>query len=120
MPVEENEEAMLPEDGILLTYVAKQSWKNNSTEMVDNQTIPITEVPECSADILMSRDDDEISKKPQKSQVENVAVTPSTSQQMVISDKISVEEPVEDQPVRMNMVDKLIKAASNLGNKVKN
>ena len=120
MPVEENEEAMLPEDGILLTYVAKQSWKNNATEMVDDQTIPITEVPECSADILMSRDDGEISKKSQKSRVENVAVTPSTSQQMVISDKISVEEPIEDQPVRMNMVDKLIKTASNLGNKVKN
>ena len=39
---------------------------------------------------------------------------------MVKSDEISVEEPIEDQPVRMNMVDKLVKVASNLGNEVKN
>ena len=39
---------------------------------------------------------------------------------MVKSDKISVEETIEDQPVRMNMVDKLVKAASDLGNEVKN
>ena len=67
MPIEENEEAMLPEDGILLTYVEKQSWKNKETEMAENQTILITEVPECGVEILMPRDDDEISKKSQKS-----------------------------------------------------
>ena len=39
---------------------------------------------------------------------------------MVKSDEILVEETIEDQPVRMNMVDKLVKAASNLGNEVKN
>ena len=39
---------------------------------------------------------------------------------MVKSDEIPVEETIEDQPVRMNMVDKLEKAASNLRNKVKN
>ena len=119
-PVEENEEAMLPEDGILLTYIEKQNWKNDETEMADNRIIAITEVPECGDDIQTSRDDDEISEKSQKSRVEDIAVTPSTSQQMVKSDKISVEETIEDQPVRMNMVDKLIKAASNLGNEVKN
>ena len=39
---------------------------------------------------------------------------------MVKSDKILVEETVEEHPLRMNMVDKLVKAVSNLGNKVKN
>ena len=66
MPVEENEEAMLPEDGILLTYIEKQSWKNKETETTGNQTIPITEVPKCGADIQTPRDDDEISKNWQK------------------------------------------------------
>ena len=41
-PIEENEEAMLPEDGILLTYVEKKNWKNNETEMADNRIIAIT------------------------------------------------------------------------------
>ena len=36
------------------------------------------------------------------------------------NDKILVEGPMENQPVRMNMVDKLVKVVSNLGNKVKN
>ena len=61
-PVEENREAMLPVDGILLTYVEKQCWKNNETETADNLIRPVTEVPEYSADILMSRDNDEISE----------------------------------------------------------
>ena len=39
---------------------------------------------------------------------------------MVKSDENSGKEPMEDQPVRMNMVDKLVEAASNLGNEVKN
>ena len=34
-PFEENEEAMLPEDGILLTYMEKQSWENKETEMAE-------------------------------------------------------------------------------------
>ena len=125
MPVEENEDAMLPEDGFLLTYVVKQSWKNNETEAADNLIRPVTKVPEYVADIPMSRDNDEISENSQKShetkeQVEDIAVTPSMSQLMIKSDEISVEEPIENQPVRMNMVDKLVKAVSNLGNEVKN
>ena len=87
-PVEENEEAMLPEDGILLTYIEKQSWKNNEMETA------VTEVPEYGADIPMSRDDDEISENSLKShetkeRLDNIAVTPSTSQQMVKSDENS-------------------------------
>ena len=37
-PVEENEEAMLLEDGILLTYVEKQSCTNKETETTEIQT----------------------------------------------------------------------------------
>ena len=123
--MEENEEAMLPEDGILLTYIEKQSWKNNETDMTDNLIRPVTEVPEYGADIAMSRDNDKISEKSQKShetkdRVEDIAVTPSMSQQMIKSDEISVEGPIEDQPVRMNMVNKLVKEVSNLENEVKN
>ena len=65
--MKENEEAMLPEDGILLTYVVKQSWKNNETEVADNLIRPVTEVPEYVADIPMSRDNDKISENSQKS-----------------------------------------------------
>ena len=123
--MEENEEAMLPEDGILLTYIEKQSWKNNEMEVEDNLIMPVTEVPEYGADIPMSRDNDEISENSQKSYemkegVEDIAVSPWMSQLMIKSDEISVEGPIENEPVRMNMVDKLVKAVSNLGNKVKN
>ena len=39
---------------------------------------------------------------------------------MVKNDDISVEETFEEHPSRINMVDKLVKAAGNLGNKVRN
>ena len=110
-PVEENEEAMLPEDGILLTYVEKQSWTNKETEIAEIQTTPIAEVPECDADnwTPIPRDDDEISEKSQKSRVEDIAVAPSTSQPMVKSDEISIEETFEEHPLRINMADKLVR-----------
>ena len=68
-PVEENEEAMLPEDGILLTYVEKQSCTNKETETAEIRTTQIAEVPTCNADnwTLMPREVDEISEKSQKS-----------------------------------------------------
>ena len=49
-----------------------------------------------------------------------MAVAPSTSKHMVKSDEILMEETFEEHPLRINMVDKLVKAASNLGNEVKN
>ena len=52
--------------------------------------------------------------------MENIAVTPSTSQQTIESDEIPEEESIESQSVRMNMRDKLVKVVSNLGNKVRN
>ena len=113
---------MLPEDGILLTYVEKLSWKNKETETAEIRTTQIVEVPECGADIptLTPREDDKISKKSQKLCIEDMAVAPSTSQHTVKSDEISMKETFKEHPLRMNMVDKLVKAASNLGNEVKN
>ena len=83
MPIEENEEAMLPEDGILLTYIEKQNWKNDETEMADNLIRPETEAPKYGTDIPMSRENDKISENSQKSHemkewLEDIAVTPST------------------------------------------
>ena len=114
-PVEENKEAMLPEDGILLTYVEKQSWTNKETETAEIRTTPIAEVPACDADnwTPTPKEDDKISEKSQKSRVEDITVAPSTSQPMVKSDEISMEETFEEHPFRINMVDKLVKAASN-------
>ena len=96
-PVEENEKAMLPKDGILLTYVEKQGWTNKETETAEIRTTLIVEVSECDADnwTPKPRDDDEISEKLQKSRVEDIAVAPSTSQPMVKSDEILMEETFE-------------------------
>ena len=55
-----------------------------------------------------------------KQLVEGIVVMLLTSQLMMKGDEISEEEPIESQPVRMTMVDKLAKAVNNLGNKVKN
>ena len=107
-PVEENEEAMLPEDRILLMYVEKQSCTNKETETAKIQTTPIAEVPACDADnwTPTPREVDKISEKSQKSRVEDITVAPSTSQPMVKNDEISVEETFEEHPSRINMVDK--------------
>ena len=121
-PVEENEEAMLSEDGILLMYVEKQSWASKETETAEIQTTPIAEIPASNADnwTPTPRQHDEISEKSQKSQVEDITVATSTSQPMAKSDEIMMEETFEEHPSRINMVDKLIKAANNLGNEVRN
>ena len=115
-PVEENEEAMLPEDGILLTYVVKQRRENDEMEATDNLIQSAKDVPSHVADIPMSRDNEGFSEKSQKSQetierMENTAITPSTSQQMIRNDEISEEEPMEGQSVRMNMMDKLVESS---------
>ena len=68
-PVEENEEAMLPEDGILLMYVEKQSGTDKKTETVEIQATSIAEIPASDADNWTStpRQVDEIREKLQKS-----------------------------------------------------
>ena len=49
-PVEENKEAMFPEDGILLTYVEKQSRIDRKTELAVIQATPIAEISASDAD----------------------------------------------------------------------
>ena len=68
-PVEENEEAILPEDGILLTYVEKQSCTNEETETIKVRTTLKVKVPERDADNWSQapRDGYETSEKSQKS-----------------------------------------------------
>ena len=41
---EENEEDMLPEDGVLLTYVLKQNLEDNEIKSVDTSTKPEAEI----------------------------------------------------------------------------
>ena len=122
IPVEENKEAMLPEDGILLTYVEKQSRTDKKTELAEIQATPIAEIPASDADSWTTtpRQVDKISEKLQKSRVEDIDVATSTSQPMVKSDEVRMEETFEEHTLRINMVDKLVQAANNLENEVRN
>ena len=91
--------------------------------MTDKPTRPVTKVAEYVVDIPRSVENDEISESLQKScetKVEDIAVIQSMSQPVRKDKKISDEESMESQPVRMTMVDKLAKAVNNLGNKIKN
>ena len=67
--VEEKEEAILPEDGILLTYVENRSCTNEETETTKVRTTSKVEVPECDADnwTQVPRDDYKTREKSQKS-----------------------------------------------------
>ena len=125
MPVEENEEGMLPEDGILLTYIFKRKQKDHETEAVDSPARPEVKAAEYTVDILMSGDNHRISENSQKSHemkklVEDIAVILLTSQPVMKDEEILEEEPMESQPVRMTMVDKLANAVNNLGKEIKN
>ena len=75
-PVEENEEAMLPEDRILLTYVEKQSGTDKKTELAEIQATQTTEISASDADnwTPTPRQVDKISKKLRKSRVEDINV----------------------------------------------
>ena len=121
-PAEENEEAILPEDGILLMYVEKQSCTNEETETTKVRTTSKVKVPECNADnwTQVPRDGYKTSEKLQKSSAEPINITPSMSQPTVNIDETMTKETFEEQPSRINMLDKLIKVANNLGNKIMN
>ena len=120
--VEENEEAILLEDGILLMYVEKQSCTNEETKTTKVQRTSKVEVPECNADnwTQVPRDYYETSEKSQKSQAESIDFTPSTSQPTVNINETTTKETFEEQPSRINVSDKLIKVANNLGNEIMN
>ena len=76
---------MLLEDGILLTYILKQSQKDSNIKVVDSPTFPETKAANYIVDILMSSYNHEISENSQKSHemeklVEDIAVILSMSQ----------------------------------------
>ena len=66
-PVEEHEEGMLLEDGVLLTYVFKKSKEDVEIKAVDSPTKPETKATDSIVDIPMSNDSHKISKNLQKS-----------------------------------------------------
>ena len=141
-PVEENEEAMWPEGGVLLTFVEKANWKQKENAVAEIQatlTIEETEGGTGSpmllpkedgkakkelqklrvADVSTSKDDGESSGKSQKSQVDSIVSTSLTSQHMAGSVGAPMEEIVEENSFKMNMREKLIKATNKLGGEVK-
>ena len=70
-------------------------------------------------DVLIPKDNGEISEKPQKSQVDSIVPTSSTSKHIERSVEAPMEEIVEENPFKMNMQEKLIKATNELGGEVK-
>ena len=70
-------------------------------------------------DVWIPKDNGKISKKPQKSQVDSIVPTSSTSQHMEGSVEAPMEEIVKENPFKMNMREKLIKATKELGGEVK-
>ena len=70
-------------------------------------------------DVSIPKDNGEISEKPQKSQVDSIVPTSSTSQHMVGSVEAPMEEIVKENPFKMNMQEKLIRAPNKLGGEVK-
>ena len=124
-PVEENEEGMLPEDGVLLTYILKRSQEDIEIKVVDSPTKPETKAADSVVDILMPGDNLKISENSQKScemkkVVEDIIVVPSMSQPVMGNEEILEEEPMESQTVMMTMVEKLTKVVNNLGFDVEN
>ena len=114
---------MLPEDGILVTYILKRSKEDIKIQVVDSPTKPEMKATDSIVDIPMPGDSHEISKNLQKScetkkLVEDITVIPSMSQPVMEDKEISTEEPMESQSVITTMFDKLTKAVNNLGSEV--
>ena len=103
-------------------YVEKQSGTDRKTELAGIQATPIAEISPSDADnwTPTPRQVHEISEKLQKSQVEDIDVATSTNQPMIKSDEVGMEETFEELTLRINMVDKLVQAANNLENEVRN
>ena len=97
-PVEENEEVMWPEGGVLLTFVEKASRKQKENIATEIQVTPTIEEPEGGTvsstlfptgddkanekllkppleDVLIPKEDCENSEKSQKSQIDSVVHT---------------------------------------------
>ena len=115
---------MLPEDGILLTYVLKRSQEDSEIKVVDSPTKPETRAADYVVDIPMSGDSHKIGWNSRKSYemkkvVEDTTVIPSMSQPVMEDKEILEGEPMGSQLVMSTMVDKLTKAVNNLRSKIK-
>ena len=64
--MEENEEGMLPEDGILLTYILKRSQEDVEMQTVYSPMNQETKATDSVVNIPMSDDNNKISKNSQK------------------------------------------------------
>ena len=122
--MEENEGGMLPEYGILLTYILKQSQKDSKIKVVDSPTRPETKAADYVVDILMSSDNHKINENSQKLHgmkklVEDIAVILLMSLPVMEDKEIMEEELMESQPVMMTMVDKLAKVVIYLGSEIR-
>ena len=128
---------MLPEDGVLLTYILKRNQEDSEIKLVDSSTKPETKVAkedvdytsgkfqvhyEYSIDILISSDEiGENSRKScrKKEIVEDTTVILSTSS-LVVEDEEAIEEAMRNQLViSLTMVDKLAKMVNNLGSEIR-
>ena len=141
IPVEENEEEMWPEGGVLLKFMEKASQKqkeNAVTEIQPTSTKGETEGGTNSptffpkeddktkeelqksrvADVLTPKDDGESSEKSQKPQIDSIVPTSSTSQHTAEGIGAPMEEIVKENPLKLNMQEKLIKATNELGGEV--
>ena len=141
-PVEENKEEMWPEGGLLLMFMEKASQKQKQNTATEIQVTSAIEEPEGGtgspklfpkeddktkeelqksrvADVSTPKDDGESSEKSQKPQVDSIVPTSSTSQHTVESVGAPMEEIVEENPLKLNMQEKLIKATNKLGGEVK-
>ena len=140
-PVEENEEAMWPEGGVLLKFVEKASREQKENAVTDIQATSIIEKPKDSTgsltlfpkedgkakeelqkpqveDISTPKEDCESSEKSQKSQIDSVVPTSLINQHAVESIGASMEEIVKENTLKFNMQEKLIKATKELGGEV--
>ena len=91
--------------------------------MLDSPARPEKKATDYIVDVRMSNDNHEMSENSQKLHdtkklVEDIAVIPSTSQPVTRNKGISEEEPMENQPRIMTMVEKLSRVVNNLGDEI--
>ena len=137
IPVEENEEAMWAEDGVLVKFMEKASQEQKENAVTGIQATSAIEEPKGGTgsltlcpkedskakqelhkpkveDILTPKEDCESSEKSQKSQMDSVVPTSLTSQHTAESIGASMEEIVKENTLKLNMQEKLIKATNEL------
>ena len=136
-PVEENEEVMWPESGVLLTFVEKASWKQKekiATEIQVKTTIGEPEGGMVSSMVCSTghdkvnktllkpqleymsapKEDCENSEKSQKSRIDSVVPTLPTNQHTAENIETSMEEMMQGNILKLNMQEKLIRATNEL------